>query len=106
MQISNLKHDFQCLLNNILSDTPLEADTQQFLSLDSEFHWQLSEDFLAEPIDNHRNSVFRGNASLLAVKDLVFTDLRSRSFVLHLGCGILNLYIWESMGSALIPQQQ
>src|SRR3970282_2441122 len=54
-----------------LSNTPFQAHTQQFLRLDGELHRQVSEDLLAEAVNDHRNRIFLGQAVLLEGNALV-----------------------------------
>lgn len=57
-----------------LSDTALQAYTQELLSFHGKLHWKLVENLLAETADDHVNGVFRRNAALPVVKTLVLTD--------------------------------
>src|SRR5258706_13183694 len=59
----------------VLSYRAFKADAEELLSFDGEFHRQLAKDVLAEPVDDHVHRIFRGEAALAAVEDLVFTDL-------------------------------
>src|SRR2546430_12030828 len=61
------------------SDAALETDAEQPLRLDRELHGQLFENFLAEAVHDHRDGVFRREAALLRVKDLVLADLDRKS---------------------------
>src|SRR3546814_8343972 len=62
------------------------------LCFDCKLHGQFLENFLAEPVHDHRNGVFRGQAALHGIKQLVFTDTRSRGFVLDAGRRVLHLH--------------
>src|SRR5688572_7188158 len=66
-----------------LSDASFEADSQQFLRLDGEFHRQFAEDLLAESINDHVDCVFSRDAALITIENLVLSDLRCCGFVLH-----------------------
>ena len=68
--------------HGILSDAAFEADAQEFLRFDGEFHREFAEDFLAEAVDDHVDGVLRGDAALVAVKNLVLADLGGGGFVL------------------------
>src|SRR5688572_33026805 len=89
-----------------LTDAALEADIQQLLRLHCEFHGELAENLFAESIDDHRDGSLRGDATLLAVEELILADLRGRSLVFHLSRGVFDLYIRESMGAAFVAHQQ
>src|SRR5207245_2174383 len=64
------------------------------------------EDLLAEAVDDHRHGVFGGQAALAAIEDLVLADLRGRSLVLDLRGRVLHFEVRESVGAALIAEQQ
>src|SRR4030095_13166617 len=59
-----------------------------------------------EPVDNHRNCVFRGDAALTAVENLVFADLGGGRLMLNLGRGVLHFEVGECVRAALIAQKQ
>src|SRR6478672_10553688 len=66
-----------------LSDAAFQADAQQFLRLHGKLHGQLAEHSLAEAVYDHRYSIFCLQPALPQVEELVFTDLRGGSFMLH-----------------------
>src|SRR6267142_2842833 len=66
-----------------LANTSLQTDSEQPSRFDCELHRQLFEDFLAEPIHDHRHRVFSRHAALAQVEDLILADLRRGSLVLH-----------------------
>ena len=88
-----------------LPNTALQANPQQLLRLDGEFHRQFGEDFLAEAVDDHGDGVFRGNPALVAVENLVLADLGSRSLVLDVGGGIADLDIGKGVRAALVADE-
>src|SRR5687768_9613481 len=90
----------------MLSDTAFKADAEQLLRLDSELHRQLTEDFFTESVYNKADRVFGADAALLTVEELVFSNLRCRSFVFHLGCRVLHINVRERMRAALVADQQ
>src|SRR6266536_3230256 len=59
----------------VLSYRPFQADTQQLLCFDGEFHRQLTEDVLAEAVHDHVHGVFGREAALPAVEDLILANL-------------------------------
>src|SRR5215470_19540889 len=88
------------------SDAAFQADTQQLLRLDRKFHRQLAKNALAEAIDDHGNCIFRLQAALAQVKELVLADLRSGSLMFHTGCRILYFDIGKGMRAALVPDKE
>ena len=62
----------------VLADASFQADPQKLLGLHGELHRELTEDLLAESIDDQRYGVLGRQAALPAVKDLIFTDLGCR----------------------------
>jgi hypothetical protein len=60
---------------------------------------------LAEPVDDHRHGVLCRNPALLAVENLILTDLRHRSFVLELRRAVLDLDVRERVRAALAAEQ-
>lgn len=82
-----------------------QTDPQQLLGLHRELHRQFLEYFLAEAIHDHADGVFGADASLIAIEDLVFTDLAGAGFVFHLGGRVLHFDVREGVGSTAITQQ-
>src|SRR5207245_3380850 len=60
------------------ADAPFQAHAQQLGGLYGEFHREVLEDLLAEPVDDHRHGVVARQAALLAVEELLVADLRGR----------------------------
>src|SRR6266571_4161315 len=58
-----------------LPNTAFQTDAEQPLRLHGELHGQLLEDFPAEAVHDHADGVLGRQAALLAVEDLVLTDL-------------------------------
>jgi hypothetical protein len=85
-----------------LTHTAFQAHPQQFGSFHRKFHGKILENFLAKPVDDHRNSIFSGNPALFAVKKLLLADLRSRGLMLHARRPILNFNIRKSVGGTLV----
>src|SRR5215472_14638027 len=83
-----------------------ERDAEQLLRLDRELHRQLLEDDLAEAVDDHVDRLFRGDAALLEVEDLVLADLRRGRFVFHLGRRVVDLDIRERVSAAAVADEQ
>src|SRR5437763_14409235 len=78
-----------CFIRSALPDTALQAHAQQFLCFDRNFHGHLAKHLFAEPIDNHVNGILRCQSPLVAIKNLIFSNLRSGSLMLHTGGSIL-----------------
>src|SRR5438309_9627145 len=70
---------------DLLSDTAFQANAQQLLCLHRKFHRQFAEYALAETVDDHGNRIFRLQAPLAQVKELVLADLGRRSLMFHPG---------------------
>src|SRR5216684_2259873 len=87
-------------------DAAFQTDTQQLLRLHREFHGQLTEHTLAEAIHDHGNGVFPLQPALSQVEELVFTDLRGGSLMFHAGARVPHLDVRESVGTALVADQQ
>src|SRR4029077_16877072 len=88
------------------ADDPLQAHAQQLLRLDGELHRQVQEHLLAEAVDDHVYRGLRGQAALLAVKNLVLADLRGGRLVLPLRAGVLHLDVREGVRPAAVAQKQ
>src|SRR3954462_6728125 len=88
-----------------LSDTSLEANSQQLLRLDRELHRQLLEDLLAEPVHDHRDRVLGVEAPLLQIEDLVLADLGGGRLVLGGAGGVLHVDVREGVGPAPVSDQ-
>src|SRR5216683_2031485 len=88
------------------SHAPLEADRDELLPLDREFHRQLLQHIPDESVDDQRYRLFGGEAALHAVEQRLLGDLRRRGLVLEHGGRILRLDIWHRMRPALIADQK
>src|SRR5262245_62075481 len=71
-----------------LANAALQADAKELLGFHGEFHRQLAKHFLAEAIDDHVDRVLGRDTALVAVEDLVLTDLGGCGFVLHARGGV------------------
>src|ERR1700681_1030327 len=65
-----------------LTHRPLEADRDQLLGLDREFHRQLLEHVAHEAVDDERHCVLLGEAALHAVEQHLLGDFRRGRLVL------------------------
>ena len=93
------------LVRSFIADAAFETDPEQLLRLDGEFHWQFSQNFLAEAVDDHRDGIFGGEAALVAIEDLVLADFGGRGFVLYVGRGVAHIYVREGMRAALVADK-
>src|SRR3954468_2548201 len=92
-------------LRETLTDTAFQRDSEQLLRLHRELHRQLLENLSAESADDHRHRVLGADAALLAVKDLILTDLRRRRLVLEGSGVVLHLDVRERVGAALVADE-
>jgi hypothetical protein len=90
----------------MLADRPFEADGDQLLGFDHEFHRQVLQHVADETIDDQRHSFFLVEAALQAVEHLVVGDLRSGGFVLEDGGAVAALDIGNRVGAALVADEQ
>src|SRR5271157_4210507 len=88
-----------------LPHTPFQTHAEQFLRLHGEFHGELTEDFLAEAIHDHRDGIFGGNAALSAIEDLVLADLRCGRLVFPLRGLILYFDVGERVSAANVAYE-
>src|SRR5262249_39725408 len=88
------------------ADAAFEAHGEQLLRLDREFHRQLLEHFLAEPVDDQRDGILGTQTTLSAIEQLILADLRSRRFVLDAGRWVAYLDVGNGMGAAALADQQ
>src|SRR5574341_502983 len=79
------------------ADGALKTDAQQVLRFHRELHGKLPEHFLAEAVHDHGNGVFRLEAALPEIKDLILADLGGRGFVLHDGGAVAHVDVRERM---------
>jgi hypothetical protein len=61
----------------VLSDTTLKTDAQELFSLYRELKRKFLKYVLAKTVYDERYSVFSRETALLAIENLIFTDLRS-----------------------------
>ena len=97
MQISNSQH--QPTLPSSRTPSSFRASTANSIG-------NSCSTCLQKPLTICRNRIFNGKSALLAIEDLVFTDLGNRGFVFDLRCGVLDLQIRKRVRAALVPDQQ
>src|SRR5215510_6383556 len=69
-------------LSGISTDAAFEADADELLGFDGEFHGELLQHFLAEAVDDQGHRVLGRQAALPAIEELVLADLRGRRLML------------------------
>src|SRR5690606_4042674 len=89
-----------------LTNTSFKANSQEFLSFYCEFHWKMVQYFPAVAVYDQAHCFLGANTTLVAVKYLVFPDLRGGGLVLDLSRLILHLDVGKGMGAAFIADQQ
>src|SRR5690348_9623939 len=89
-----------------LAHATLEANAEKLLRFNSKFHRQLFEHLFAKAVDDHIDGIFRRNAPLPAVEQLILADFRRRCFVLHLRAIVEYFEVRKSMRAALIAEEQ
>src|SRR5512142_2617688 len=87
-----------------LPDAAFQTDSELLLRFDRELHRQLAEHFPAEAVDDHRHGILGGDASLLAIEELVLADLRRGRFVLHARRRVPHLDVRKGVRAALVAQ--
>src|SRR3954466_13633583 len=88
-----------------LSNASCERNAEQLLRLERELHRQFLEHFLAESRDDHGYGLLCGQATLLEIEDLVFTDLRRRRLVLDDRRLVRDLDVRERVRAAPISHE-
>src|SRR5271163_967288 len=88
------------------ADGAFQAHAQQVLRLDRELHRQLLEHHFAKTADDHVYRVFRRDAALQAVEQLILADLGSAGLVLDRRGRILDLHVGKGVSRAFRPHQQ
>ena len=58
----------------VLTNASFQADTEQFLGFDREFHGQMAKDLFAIPVDDEIDGVFSRKPALSAIEELIFAD--------------------------------
>src|SRR5271165_3658703 len=96
----------KCPSSRDSADRAFQADGEQILGLDREFHGQLLEYDLAEATDDHVDRVFCGYAALQAVEQLVLADSRGARFVLDGRSLILDFHVGKGVGRTFWAHQQ
>ena len=75
-----------------LSNRPLQLQRHEFVNFRSKLKGQLIEHLPAETRDDHPHRIFRIDATLLEVEELVFPYLACGRFVLHVCCWLPHLH--------------
>src|SRR4030095_3900723 len=88
------------------SYTSFKRYSQQLLGFYRKFHWELVKNFFAIPVYDHIDRFFRANATLVAVKQNIFSNLGGGSFMFYNSTGIVYIEVGKGMCSAMIRHQQ
>jgi hypothetical protein len=89
-----------------LADAAFQADSKQFLGFHGKLHGQLAENFLAEAIDDHVDSILGRDTTLIAIENLILTNLTGGGFVFDAGGGVPHFDVWKGVRPALISNKQ
>ena len=89
-----------------LSYRAFEGDGKEFLSLNGELHRQLLQHLLGIAVDDESNGLFSGDATLVAIEELVLRDFLGGCLVFEDGCIVMHVHIGEGMGTTIRTQQQ
>src|SRR5713226_8093917 len=88
------------------TDGAFQTYAQQVLRLDRELHRQFLEHHFAKPADDHVDRVFRGDAALQAVEQLVLADFGRAGLVLDGRGRVLDFHIGKRVRRAFRAHQQ
>ena len=89
-----------------LAHRSLEGDREELLCFDGELHGELVEHVLGIAVDDEADGFLGGDATLVAVEELVLVDLRGSGFVLDGGGVVVDVHVGEGVGAALTAQQE
>ena len=78
-----------------------ECDAEQLLCLDSELHRELVDDLLGVTVHDEADGFLCIDAALVEVEELVLRYFAGRCLVLHDGCIVVHIHVWEGMCAAL-----
>ena len=84
----------------------LQRHLQQLLSLNSKLHRKLRKHLTGISVDDESDGLLRTYTPLIAVEELIFADLGSRSLMLDHSRLVGILYVRECMRSALVAYQK
>ena len=76
------------------------------MGFDGKFHREFVDDFLGISVDNEVDSGLCGDATLVAIEELVFRDFRRGGFVFHNGIGVVDVNVGERVRPARAAQQK
>ena len=98
---------FFCRFHRVfkLSNSTFERYAQEFLCLYGKLHRQLIEHILGIAIDDQANCLLGRNASLIAIEELVFRNLRGSRLMLKYGRIVMGIHIWEGMRTTIATQE-
>ena len=70
---------------DVLADTPLEGYGEKLLRLNGKLHRKLAHHLTGVAIDDQTDRLLGGDATLVAVEELILIDLRGSRLMLHDG---------------------
>src|SRR5690625_5665397 len=88
-----------------LADASLEFDGEQLLSFDGKLHRQLRQDVFTKAVHDELDCLLLAQTALIAVEDLILTNLRRCGLVLHLRGRVVDLDIREGVRTAFVAEQ-
>src|SRR5271169_238644 len=88
------------------ADAALQADRDQLLCLDREFHRQLLQYVLDEAVDDKRGCFLSRQSALPAVEQHFLGNLRGRGLVFEHGRGILRFDIGHGVRAAFVADEK
>src|ERR1700680_2769771 len=88
------------------ADGAFQTHAQQILRLDRELHRQLLEHHFAKPADDHVDRIFRRDAALQAIEQLILADFRSAGLVLDGRGRVFDFHVGKRVRGAFRAHQQ
>ncbi len=76
------------------------------MSLNGELHWEFLQYLFGIAVDDKSYGLFCWDASLVAVEQLVFRNLRSRRLMFKDGSIVVHIHIREGVRTTVRAQQQ
>jgi len=86
---------------NCLANRPFQRDAEELLGFDGKLHGEFLQHLFGIAVDDEADGLLGGNATLVAVEELVLGDLRSRCLMLKDGGVVVDVHIGEGVGTAV-----
>ena len=90
----------------VLADTSLEGYGEEFLRLNGKLHRELAHHLTGVAVDNQTDRLLGGDATLVAVEELILIDLRGGCLMLHDGRVIAYVCVRVSERPAVVDQEK